>query len=57
MMPYDINVKSITIKTTTTTTAAAAAAAAAAAETHQAFRRLQAASKKFQFTHIVSTQR
>jgi len=49
MMPYDIKVKSITTKTTTT--------AAAAAETHQTFRRLQAASKKFQCTHIVNTDR
>jgi len=45
MMPYDIKVKSITTKTTT----------AAAAETHQTFRTLQAVSKKFQCTHIVST--
>jgi hypothetical protein len=47
MMPYDIKVKSITTKTTT----------AAAAETHQTFRRLQPASKKFQYTHFVSTHR
>jgi len=54
MMPYDIKVKSIKTKTTIT---AAAAAAAAAAETHQTFRRLQAATKKFQCTHIFSTHR
>ena len=50
MMPYDIKVKSITAKRTTTTTRAAA-------ETHQTFRRLQAASKKFQCTYIVTTHR
>jgi len=50
MMPYDMKVKSITTQTTTAT------AGAGAAETHQTFRRLQAASKKFQCTHIVSTQ-
>jgi hypothetical protein len=50
MMPYDMKVKSIRSKTTTT-------AAAATAETHQTFRRLQAASKKFQCAHIFSTHR
>jgi len=49
MMPYGIKVKSITTQTTAT--------AAAAAETHQTFRRLQAAIKKFQCTHIVRTHR
>jgi hypothetical protein len=53
MMPYDIKVKSITTKTTTTTIITAAAAV----EKHQTFRRLQAASKKFQCMHIISTHR